>query len=156
MLFYINLYRKEYKKQFFAASETHPKHEAKEIAVRKAAPIKALLAVMGCVVIFWAIFHQNGSALTIWAENYTHREVPGSLEGIVTKLSFNQVVTTGENNAHADPYFDNVPKEKWPASGKSNLFSTELFQSVNPFSIILFTPLVVGFFNYRRRIGKQF
>ncbi|MFM7701684.1 MAG: MFS transporter, partial [Bacteroidota bacterium] len=37
--------------------------EAKE---RRA--IKALLAVFSCVILFFAIFHQNGDALTVWAE----------------------------------------------------------------------------------------
>ncbi len=36
-------------------------------------PIGALLAVYGCLVVFWAVFHQNGDALTVWAEEYTDR-----------------------------------------------------------------------------------
>src|SRR6185437_4096364 len=45
-----------------------------------------------------------------------------------------------------NPYFQNLPKEKWPASGKSQLISTEIFQSVNPFFIIIFTPILVAIF----------
>jgi dipeptide/tripeptide permease len=46
------------------------KSEAKESRA-----IKALLAVFTCVILFFAIFHQNGDALTIWAEDYTDREM---------------------------------------------------------------------------------
>jgi POT family proton-dependent oligopeptide transporter len=37
--------------------------------------IKALLAVFACVILFFAIFHQNGDALTVWAEDHTDREM---------------------------------------------------------------------------------
>lgn len=142
-------------------------------------PIKALLSVFGAVIIFWAIFHQNGAALTIWAQKYTNREIPESVEGTIEKLNMNQVVTTDPReiplvdlhgsevlDEHGDPkttmgphpYFENIPEEKWPESGKKNLISTELFQSINPGFIILFTPLVVGFFNIlnhrRKKRGK--
>jgi len=53
-----------------------------------------------------------------------------------------------------DPYFNNLPKEQWPESGQLTLFNTELFQSINPGFIILFTPLVVGFFEFLRRRKK--
>lgn len=156
IIFYINLVR------------SAPKNEKE--------PIKALLSVMAVVVIFWAIFHQNGSALTIWAERYTAREVPSWMEDATTALSFNQVVTTTdrervEKGAHGipvldasgnpktsmgpDPYFDNLPKEEWPKNGETKLFSTELFQSINPGFIIIFTPLVVGFFGFLSRRKKE-
>jgi POT family proton-dependent oligopeptide transporter len=139
-------------------------------------PIKALLAVMGAVIIFWAIFHQNGAALTVWAQQYTNREVPEAIEEPIESLGLNQVVTTELREVpqtdlhgaavldeHGDPivsmnpnpYFENLPKEEWPESGKLNLISPELFQSINPGFIILFTPLVVGFFNFLARKRKK-
>jgi POT family proton-dependent oligopeptide transporter len=156
VLFYINLVR------------SAPQNEKE--------PIKALLSVMGVVVIFWAIFHQNGSALTLWAERYTAREVPQALQPVTDALSFNQIVTTEPRervakDAHGipvlgedgqpkitigpDPYFDNLPKEEWPKSGEMKLVSTELFQSINPGFIIIFTPLVVAFFGFLSRRGKE-
>ena len=43
------------------------------------------------------------------------------------------------------PYFNNLDKSKWPGEGQSlELISTEIFQSINPFFIILFTPLIIG------------
>ena len=156
VIFYYNIYRTAHK------SEKQP--------------IKALLAVFGSVIVFWAIFHQNGAALTVWAENYTNRKVPEVLEQPIEKLSLNQTVSIDlreveKTDLHGaplldasdnpikemkpDPYFDNLPKEKWPESGKMNLISTELFQSINPGFIILFTPLVVGFFNFFARRRKK-
>ncbi len=138
-------------------------------------PIAALLAVYGCVIVFWAIFHQNGAALTLWAEQYTHREVPKPLENVTDALYLSKTVSTDLREVTAkdihgapildengnpvktlgpDPYFDNLPKEKWPEDGKLKLINTEIFQSINPGFIILFTPLVVGFFSLLRRKKK--
>jgi proton-dependent oligopeptide transporter, POT family len=156
VIFYYNIYRKAHKNE--------------------KQPIKALLAVFGSVIIFWAIFHQNGAALTVWAQNYTNRKVPAAIEKPIEKLNLNQVATTdlrevtavdlhgadilNENGdpviqMQADPYFNNIPKEDWPKSGKVNLISAEIFQSINPGFIILFTPLVVGFFNFLARRRKK-
>ena len=38
--------------------------------------IGALLPIFGAVIAFWAIFHQNGDALTTWADRHTRREIP--------------------------------------------------------------------------------
>lgn len=54
-----------------------------------------------------------------------------------------------------DPYFQNLPKDKWPASGKEQLVSTEIFQSINPFFIVLFTPILVGLFSWLARRKKE-
>jgi POT family proton-dependent oligopeptide transporter len=152
VLFYISVYR------------TAEKNEKK--------PIAALLAVYGSVIVFWAIFHQNGAALTVWAERYTHREVPQAVGNVTDAMYLSQTVTTDfrevpmtdlhgvpvtdeYGNAIAemgpDPYFDNLPEDRWPESGRLTLVNTEIFQSINPFFIIVFTPLVVGFFNFLRR-----
>ncbi|MBN2521460.1 MAG: peptide MFS transporter [Bacteroidales bacterium] len=156
VIFYLNVLRKA------------DKHEKE--------PIKALLTVFATVIVFWAIFHQNGAALTVWAENYTNRKVPELIEKPVNYLRLNQEVTTElrevpkldlhgveikdekgyvitELGPH--PYFNNIPQEKWPEGGKLNLISTELFQSINPGFIVIFTPLVVGFFTFLNRRRKR-
>ncbi len=152
VIFYISVYR------------TADKHEKQ--------PIAALLAVYGCVIIFWAIFHQNGAALTVWAERYTNREVPAAVEKVTEPLYLSETVTTeprpvtvtdlhglpvldenGEPQTAMGPdlYYNNIPEDEWPESGSKTLINTEIFQSINPFFIIIFTPLVVGFFNFLRR-----
>ena len=53
-----------------------------------------------------------------------------------------------------DPYFANMPKEQWPATGVAKVGNTELFQSINPFFIVALTPLLILFFAWRSRRGK--
>jgi POT family proton-dependent oligopeptide transporter len=121
-------------------------------------PIGALLSVYACIVIFWAVFHQNGDALTIWAEEYTDREMPQSVGTVFSKFNLAQTVTfmgdsTDEKSA---AYFHNLPAEKTPEQGKSLLlFSTELYQSINPFWVVLLTPIIVGFWGVMRRNKKE-
>ncbi|GAB4245331.1 MAG: peptide MFS transporter [Acidobacteriota bacterium] len=122
------------------------------------APIGALLAIFAVVIVFWMIFHQNGSTLTYWAEENTRREA-GVLAPVLEALYLHQDATIGE--AIPDPdapgsYWRNVPPEERPAPGERVvLISTELFQSINPGFIILFTPLVVAFFGYLRRRNQE-
>jgi len=158
--------------------------------------IGALLPLCAAVIAFWAIFHQNGAALTTWAESYTSREMPASVASAARSVDFVQEVNTGlrevkVRNDHGDttvgpdgkpvtrmgpdPYFDNLPKEQHPPPpppecmepGLSDaqktacrpysltLVSTELFQSVNAFFVVILTPVVVGVFAWLRRRRKE-
>lgn len=174
---------------FFVYMYVKANHEDKR-------PIGALLAVYACLVVFWAVFHQNGDALTVWAEDYTNREMPASFEKASNTLGISQTITYGEFvdysntslKSHMDSlgalkqtyidandnvaskaiaqrikleessikYLSNLPKDKWPNQGQDlKLVSTEIYQSVNPFWIILLTPIVVGFFGFLRKRGKE-
>jgi POT family proton-dependent oligopeptide transporter len=121
-------------------------------------PIGALLAIFAVVVVFWMVFHQNGSTLTYWTEENTRREST-HLAPVLETLYLDQDATIG--SAIQDPraqgsYWRNVDPSQWPPQGqKVTLISTELFQSINPFFIIIFTPLVVGFFAWLRQRGKE-
>lgn len=140
-------------------------------------PVAALLAVFGVVIIFWAIFHQNGSALTIWAERYTDRQIGGVVEDVAGTFKFTQEVNTNEREVKIidihgvpltdetgnvvtemgpDPYFNNLDKSKWPEEGENiTLLNTEIFQSVNPFFVVILTPAVVGVWSFLRRRKKE-
>ncbi len=140
-------------------------------------PISALLAIMGVVVIFWAIFKQNGTALTTWAESYTNRELPAAVVpttktlGMVQEVTYTKDTVVAIDNqfrpikgADGKPskiidyphYFKNIPADKLPQEGeKAQLLSTELFQSINPFFVVILTPLVVGFFLFARKKGFE-
>ena len=110
-------------------------------------PIGALLAIFAVVIVFWMIFHQNGNTLTLWARDYTDRQA-GALAPVLEVLYMDQQAT--------DRYWSNVPPEQRPDPGEeTTLISTELFQSINPLCIILFTPLVVGFFGWLRQRNKE-
>ncbi len=159
-------------------------------------PIGALLAVYACLVVFWAVFHQNGDALTVWAEEFTDREMPAVIESPASVIGMDQTVTNHETvtlskedfDAYIEKlstekeafkssndkvgtdsmtkliklredsrkYFANLTPTKWPEKGSNlKLVSTEIYQSVNPFWIILLTPIVVGFFGFLRKRGKE-
>lgn len=169
------------------------KSEAKESRA-----IKALLAVFTCVILFFAIFHQNGDALTIWAEDHTDREMSAGVAGVADKVgmaqlvvnndlvssddkSFNDSIGKLQKVADAMPnstkeelkakasynmnielqkksrmYFSNLEKDKIPAKGKDlKLYSTELYQSINPFWVVLLTPVMVGIWGFFRRRKKE-
>ena len=121
-------------------------------------PIGALLAVYACLVIFWAVFHQNGDALTVWAEDFTERTMPEAFGNAVDKVGMAQTVTNlgDSTDAKSAAYFSNLSPEKIPQQGSSlKLVSTELYQSINPFWVVLLTPIVVGFWGFLRRRKKE-
>lgn len=139
-------------------------------------PIAALLAIFAVVVMFWAVFKQNGSALTTWADRYTNREVTGATEKIFASLKFAQTVTYKQDSiakyddqfrlqkvddkvvkeVNYPSYFKNVPEEKKPADEEQvSLWATNLSQSINPGWVILLTPLIVAFFTWLRRRNKE-
>jgi proton-dependent oligopeptide transporter, POT family len=122
-------------------------------------PIGALLAVYACLVVFWAVFHQNGDALTVWAEDFTNRELPAAIADPASTVGMAQVLvndSTHESYAHYVKYAQNLSvSEQAPYGSNLKLASTELFQSINPFWVVLLTPVVVGFFSLLRRKGKE-
>lgn len=160
--------------------------------------LKALLAVFMCVILFFAIFHQNGDALTVWAEDYTDREMSSGVANVATTVGMAQIVDNNltvsapeeEFNAEigkleaqvsaiqgqdaeslkskaaiasqidrlkkSRKYFENLDKSKIPAQGSSlKLYSTELYQSINPFWVVLLTPLVVAVWGLFRRKNME-
>jgi POT family proton-dependent oligopeptide transporter len=140
-------------------------------------PLAALLAVFAVAIVFWAIFKQNGTALTTWAESYTDREVPAALVkpakvlGMVQEPAYvkDSVPLADEQfrisrDANGKPiktwdyplYFKNMPPEKLPEEGaKTTLVSTELFQSVNPFWVVALTPLIVLLWSFLKKRNKE-
>ncbi|MET6999137.1 peptide MFS transporter [Chitinophaga defluvii] len=140
-------------------------------------PVAALLAIFAVSIVFWAVFKQNGTALTTWAHYYTDREVPVAIEKPAEQLYLVEKVHNQPDSVVAydhefkiikdeagkpvktwglDPYFKNVAPEKMPPAGESiNLANTELFQSVNPFFVITLTPLVVLFFGWLRKRNQE-
>ncbi len=139
--------------------------------------IGTLFTLFGVSIIFWNIYNENATSLTIWADSYTKREAPKSVEKIMKPFGFLQTVNTEpkdvpvldyhfhsqlDDKGHVvthmgtDPYLQNVPKEQWPAKGEDlKLISTEIYQSINPFWIIVLTPVIVGLFGYLRARGRE-
>lgn len=153
-------------------------------------PIGALLLIFMVSMFFWAIFKQNGTALTRWANYYTERNIPKPLveplrvinlidgdkkdrgtKGIyyedkeVTVYDDQFRVVKDENGKAKkeigkEVYFKNIsPEDRASLEQNSKqevtLYNTELFQSINPFWVIVLTPVVVGFWTLLRRKGKE-
>jgi proton-dependent oligopeptide transporter, POT family len=157
VFFYINMYR---------TASTEEKR-----------PLGALMTIFAIVIVFWAVFKQNGTALTTWAESYTDRAMPSTIQTMADGLHISEKMTFKKDSVFAldaqfrklkdangkpfkeynyKPYFKNMTTDQLPAEGSTiSLTSTELFQSINPFFIILFTPLVVAFFAFLARRGKE-
>ncbi len=139
-------------------------------------PIGALLSIFAVVILFWAVFKLNGSALTTWADRYTDREVTGTTEKVFSTLVQSKEITyekastelyddkfrlqkeNGEVVKVEDYpiYFRNVAKEKLPQEGsKISVWATNLSQSINPGWVIILTPLIVAFFTFLRSRKKE-
>lgn len=136
-------------------------------------PIAAMLAIFSVVILFWAVFKQNGSTLNTWADRYTDREIPSAMVPTLSSLKLveenkyvkdtfvvmdNQfrVLDKEKMEVTYPPYYKNLAKDNKPQEGGSlKLFNTNLFQSVNPFWVVLLTPLVVAFFSFLRGRGKE-
>ncbi len=85
--------------------------------------LMALVLVFIVVIIFWMAFEQNGFTLNFWARDATDAS---NMPTIALDRSYLQ--ETGERRLAA-----------------------ELTQSINPMFVLLFTPLLVGFWNILRR-----
>ena len=137
-------------------------------------PIAAMLAIFGVVIAFWAVFKQNGSTLNTWADRYTDREIPSAmlpamktfyLVDTIPAYAKDSVVEMDHQFRTIDKtkkvydfpsYYKNLQEEDRPEPGKSvYAFNANLFQSVNPFWVVALTPLVLAFFGFLRRRGKE-
>lgn len=139
-------------------------------------PIAALLAIFAVSIMFWAVFKQNGTALTRWAKFYTDREVPTAVEGTISSLylaeeinsevsevtkyddQFRVVKENGEvvKEEGRHFYYQNMPADEIPSPDTTTyLFNTELFQSINPFWVVTLSLLVVAFFSFLAKRNRE-
>lgn len=148
VFFYVNLYIRS------------PKEEKSQIG--------AMLTIFAVVVAFWAVFKQNGSTLNTWADRYTDREVPSTLVSTVKSIKLAEEITykkdsvalldskfrvikKGQKVYDYPNYFKNTDSSYRAQLSEGQMiyaFNTNLFQSVNPFWVVLLTPLVVAFFTW--------
>lgn len=139
--------------------------------------IGALLFIFTVSIIFWTIYNQNSTGLTIWAETHTDRQISSVLERPASEVDMVQRITAEPREVAQvdqylrvvndsagnpikvqgyDPYLNNLPKEKWPAPGQElKLMNAELYQSINPFFIVLLTPILIGLFVFLRKRNKE-
>jgi POT family proton-dependent oligopeptide transporter len=139
----------------------------------------AMLSIFAVVILFWAIFKQNGSALNTWASRYTDRAVSGATGNVLAALKqtdkpvnttykldsvvkldnqFRKIRENGKEikELNYPSYFKNVAPEELPEEGEVvKAWLPSLSQSINPFWVIVLTPLIVALFTWLRRKGKE-
>jgi POT family proton-dependent oligopeptide transporter len=139
-------------------------------------PIGALLSIFAVVILFWAVFKLNGSALTTWADRYTNREISGNTKAVFNSLKLSKEIVYKKDSTELYDasfrlqkengkvkkvvdypiYFRNTSKEKLPEEeSKVTIWATNLSQSINPGWVIILTPLVVAFFTFLRSRKKE-
>lgn len=140
-------------------------------------PLGTMFTIFIIVILFWAIFKQNGTALTTYAESYTDRSSPQSITAITENFGFSEKLYANNKEVNQideqfrpikdsfgkvkkvndyPAYFKNLNADKIPAHGESiSLVNTEIFQSVNPFFVVILTPLIILFFAFLRKRGKE-
>lgn len=145
-----------------------PAHEKRQMA--------ALLVIFIVTIPFWAVFKQNGTALTTWADRYTDRQVTGVTETVFSAMQqtktisgtldsvplfdaqFRQAKVNGvkQKTWDVNPYLNNVPAAERPQGEATiSVWATNLSQSINPFWVIVLTPVVIGFFSWLKRRGQE-
>jgi POT family proton-dependent oligopeptide transporter len=139
---------------------TSPKNERRVVG--------AILVVCLAVIPFWAIFKQNGTVLNTWANNYTNRDVPQSVKGGLKAMYLADTIPYRQKDSlpvldqqfrkvgdeiatQYPPYFKNYQHTGQLKEGQNVVvFNTNIFQSVNPFWVIVLTPLIVAIFRFLR------
>jgi len=131
----------------------------------------ALGLVFLVVIFFWMSFHQNGLTMTFFARDYTVKMVDkftyiffnlfsfltllAGFYGLYFLLKKNATPLTriiGAIVSVAGFVLTYVQYLNFP---EQNLIEPETFQQFNPIFIVVLTPVIVGFFGYLRKKGKE-
>lgn len=135
------------------------------------ARVVSLILVFVVVVFFWMSFHQNGLTLTLFARDYTVKQVGpftylffslfsilgviGSVAGIVILLQKNSEKRTKLTGGILFLAALALSIYFYLKAGKSNAISPEIFQSFNPLFIVSLTFPVMALFAWLNRKGKE-
>ncbi len=168
-----------FRKYYKAADVTHKQQKAAKdpnLVELTASQTKDRLVALGLVffvvMFFWMAFHQNGFTLTIFARDYTVSSVSrGSaiifnlatfLPLLIAILGF--VLLFGKAYSTRTKMIGGVValgsllvafftiRQLQP---EGNPISPEIFQQFNPIFIVFITPIVIGFFAYLSKNGKE-
>jgi len=132
----------------------------------------ALGLVFFVVMFFWMAFHQNGFTLTIFARDYTVHTVDKGTAIIFNLSTFlpiligiiGLVLLFGKGNTGKTKVIGGIVaaasavvafimiSHLLPAN---NPISPEIFQQFNPIFIVFITPVIIGFFSFLRKNGKE-
>ncbi|MCX6266538.1 MAG: MFS transporter, partial [Bacteroidetes bacterium] len=168
-----------FRKYYKAADVTHKQQKAAKSAnlvELTASQTKDRLVALGLVffvvMFFWMAFHQNGFTLTIFARDYTVSSVSrGSaiifnlatflplliaILGLV--LLFGKAYTVRTKMIGALVALGSILVAFFTIrqlQPEGNPISPEIFQQFNPIFIVFITPIVIGFFAYLNKNGKE-
>ncbi len=133
--------------------------------------IVALILVFTVVIFFWMAFHQNGLTLTWFARDYTADTVSpitkiffdlpaflsviGLIIGLVFLVRKSSVQKTKFTGLAVMIASAIVLWWRYGTFGDTNPISPELFQSFNPIFVVFLTPVIVGFFAWLNKRGKE-
>ena len=165
------LFRKHYGSADYRAKEKeNVEVDVKLTKSQEKERVIALLTIFTIVIFFWMAFHQNGSALSAFARDYTDIFV-----GSFTYLLFDVIglhavlfVLLGGSVA----LVSKTTKQKGIGAlfvvlgviiiiiklntlGSQNEIAPEQFQYFNPMFIVLLTPIIVGWFGYLNKRGRE-
>ncbi|MCX6306072.1 MAG: peptide MFS transporter [Bacteroidetes bacterium] len=168
-----------FRKYYKAADVTHKQQKAAKssnLVELTASQTKDRLIALGLVffvvMFFWMAFHQNGFTLTIFARDYTVSSVSrGSaiifnlatfLPLLIAILGF--VLLFGKGSSQKTKIIGALVaigsiivafftiRQLQP---EGNPISPEIFQQFNPIFIVFVTPIIIGFFAYLSKNGKE-
>jgi len=140
--------------------------------------IGALLYIFAISVIFWALYYQIFTGYTLWTDRYTDRTISSTaVQKGADWMGLMQTVSTNPREVDSvnallmpvtnsqgkpiktmgpDPYFQNLPREKWPSAGQElKVANTELYTSIVPFFIVSLTPILVAFLAWLRKKRRE-
>jgi len=131
----------------------------------------ALGLVFFVVIFFWMAFHQSAVTMTYFARDYTVPRVGqatnlwfdivgllsifGAVIGLVFLLKKGSQPTSRLAGGAVFAVFTVLAYFRYSGYSDSNPFTPQKFQHFNPFFIVALTPLVVVFFAYLNRKGKE-
>jgi len=149
-------------------------HKDKMVTLTRAQTRERLIAlfiVFGVVIFFWMSFHQNGLTMTFFARDYTQPTVGRatnlwfdlfgllaifiSVLGLLFLVRKKSDMKTKLLGAAAFIGFGILAWFRYQGYDDVNEFTPQKFQHFNPFFIVALTPLIVGFFSWLGRKGKE-
>ncbi len=168
-----------FRKYYKTADVTHKqqkKANVEGLVELTASQVKDRLLAMGLVfvvvIFFWMAFHQNGFTLTIFARDYTVASVNKGTAIIFNLSSLLPILAViigfvfllGKNNTKntkltgagliiAGSAIAYYVISMYQADG--NPISPEIFQQFNPIFIVFLTPVIVGYFAWLQKNGKE-
>ena len=131
----------------------------------------ALGLVFFVVIFFWMAFHQSAVTMTFFARDYTVPSVGratnlwfdivgllsifGAFIGLFFLMRKGSRPTARVVGGAVFAVFAVLTYMRYSGYADSNPFTPQKFQHFNPFFIVALTPLIVGFFAFLNKIGKE-